>query len=48
MIRNLGGTRDRFVEDNVSTDQEARDDLGMIHVPYADCALVSNLMPPLT
>ena len=25
---------------------EARGGFGVIHVPYADCALLSNLMPP--
>lgn len=47
VIRNLGSTRDRCVGDSVSTDQEPRGGFKMIQVHYADCALVSNLMPPL-
>lgn len=44
--RNLCGTRDQYVEDNVCTDQ-VRDGFEMVQAHYTDCALVSILMLPL-
>ena len=46
-IPDLGSTRDRCVGDSVSMDQEPRGGFEMIQEHYADCTLVSNLMPPL-